>query len=227
VARTLVDAKLANSHALLRRHTGDAAVEEARRRLRRARRQLPQAGTLDAVRGHEGDGAAALFGVFGRLVKVPGFAFERRTRRPPTDPVNSLLSLGYTLLYHHARAFLRVCGLHAHAGFLHEARPDHPALASDLVEPFRVLVERLALRLLNRRVLNPSDFRCPEDGGACLLTAGARKRFFQAFEKLLSQEAPSPEEGRAVTYRRRLHDAAQNVAQFVQGEAEIEPFRLR
>lgn len=233
VARALIDARLANSHALLRRHAGDDAVDTARRRLQRTRRQLPQAGTLEALRGHEGSGTAALFGVLGQLIKAPGFSFERRTRRPPTDPVNALLSLGYTLLHHHVRAFLHTCGLHAHAGFLHEARPDHPALASDIVEPFRVLVERLALRLINRRVLKPTDFEADgEKGGeaggkTCLLTSDARKRYFRAFENMLSQEVSCPDQKRPVTYRRRLHRAARNVAQFVQDEAEFEPFRLR
>jgi CRISPR-associated protein Cas1 len=233
VARALIDARLGNSHALFRRHTGDDKVGAARRRLQRTRRRLPQAGTLKALRGHEGSGTAALFGALGRLIKAPGFAFERRTRRPPTDPMNALLSLGYTLLHHHMRAFLHTCGLHAHAGFLHEARPDHPALASDLVEPFRVLVERLALRLLNRRVLQPDDFqRCNGDGNetpknACSLGPDARKRFFRAFEKMLGQEVQSSDQKRPVTYRRRLHRAARNVARFVQGEVEFEPFRLR
>ena len=136
-------------------------------------------------------------------------------------------------LHHHVRAFLHTCGLHAHAGFLHEARPDHPALASDIVEPFRVLVERLALRLLNKRIFRPGDFQRSDTrgdgaaGGACLLAGDARKRFFRAFEKLLSQEVGRPDQKRPVTYRRRLHRAAQNVARFVQGEAELAPFRLR
>jgi len=234
VGRALIDAKLANSHSLLRRHAGDDAVDTARRRIQRLRRRLPQAGTLDVLRGLEGAGTAAFFGVLGRLIKAPGFTFERRTRRPPTDPVNALLSLGYTLLYNHARAFLHVHGLHAHAGFLHEARPDHPALASDLVEPFRVLVDRLVLRLLNRRVLQPGDFqpdRARGDGvprqGACLLASEGRGRFFRAFEELLSQEVRRPGAKRPVTYRRCFDRAAQNIARFVQGEAEFEPFRLR
>jgi CRISPR-associated protein Cas1 len=233
VARALIDARLGNSHALLRRHAGDETVDDARRRLQRTRQRLPQADTLGALRGHEGSGTAALFGALGRLIKAPGFTFERRTRRPPTDPMNALLSLGYTLLHHHVRAFLHTCGLHAHAGFLHEARPDHPALASDIVEPFRVLVERLALRLLNRRVLQPDDFQTGGAGGnetpknACLLGPDARKRFFRAFENMLSQEVQSSDQKRPVTYRRRLHRSARNVARFVQGEAEFKPFRLR
>lgn len=233
VARTLIDARLANSRALLRRHTGDEKVNTARHHLQRTRRRLPKAETLDSLRGHEGSGTAALYGALGRLIKAPGFDFEHRTRRPPTDPMNALLSLGYTLLHHHVRAFLHVCGLHVHAGFLHEARPDHPALASDLVEPFRVLVERLALRLVNRRVLKPGDFQTGSTNGkgsagnACLLAPDARKRFFQAFEKMLGEEMQHPEQERPRTYRRHLHRAAHNVAQFVQGKAQFKPFRLR
>ena len=97
---------------------------------------------VDEVRGQEGTAGVAYYEAFGQMIKVPGFSFKARTRRPPRDPVNALLSLGYTLLHNNVYAMINVVGLDPYQGFLHMGRYGHPTLASDLMEEFRAIILR-------------------------------------------------------------------------------------
>lgn len=183
--------KLANTRAILRRGArerpdavGAAALAEAADRLtvtlsRLARHDFP----LAELRGLEGDAAAHAFGVFGHLLAPSGFAFPGRVRRPPTDPVNALLSFLYTLLAHDCAAALVAAGLDPQIGFLHQDRPGRASLALDLMEELRpLLADRLALALLNRRQLTPRDF-VTEAAGAVTLTEDARKEVLAAWQE--------------------------------------------
>jgi CRISPR-associated protein Cas1 len=184
VARAVVAAKLANQRALLRRHLrdypgspGGEAVDAAQRRLADAARHALAAPDLDALRGQEGEGAQAYWSVFPHLIRTddPAFAFAGRTRRPPRDPVNAVLSFLYALAALDARAACEVHGLDPQMGFLHRDRPGRMSLALDLMEEVRApLCDRVCLSLVNRRQLRPAHLERQETG-AVLLTEEGRK----------------------------------------------------
>lgn len=191
LAKGFLLGKLANTRAVLRRGArerpevpGAAALTEAADRLsvtlgRLARHDFP----LAELRGLEGEAAAEAFGVFGHLLAPSGFTFPGRVRRPPTDPVNALLSFLYTLLAHDCAAALVAAGLDPQMGFLHQDRPGRASLALDLMEELRpLLADRLALALLNRRQLTARDF-ATEAAGAVALSDNARKEVLAAWQE--------------------------------------------
>lgn len=189
----------------------------------------PQAGTAwGSLQGLEGAAAARYFSVFGRLLTAgTNLEFDTRSRRPPRDPVNALLSYGYTLLLHQALAALQVVGLDPYIGFLHSTQYSKPALALDLMEEFRApVVDSVVLTLINNRVLQADDFE--EEFGAWRLKDGPRRTFLQKFEERMSSEIHHPTFGDTVTYRRCIEVQARLLAKVLTGElAEYPPFKVR
>src|SRR5205085_8773066 len=119
----------------------------------------PRTTKVGSLLGIEGNGSAAYFGVFGKLLRG-SMTFNQRRRRPPKDPVNAMLSLGYTLLQHQISAAIQVVGLDPYAGFLHQTRHGRPALALDLMEEFRpIIADSVVLNLINHRLLSAEDFQ--------------------------------------------------------------------
>jgi CRISPR-associated endonuclease Cas1 len=166
------------------------ALEHTHKRLARIIDNLFHESRADGLRGLEGEAAQAYFGVFDDLIRVEAKAlrFRGRSRRPPKDAVNALLSLLYTLLTHDCRSALETVGLDPAAGFLHRMRPGRPSLALDLLEEFRAfLADRLTLSLINRRQLNEKDFRTL-DNGAVLLKDEARKTVLAAYQERKREE---------------------------------------
>ena len=181
IARAVVAAKLANQRALLRRHLRDYpdvsanAVDEAQRRLAHMARLALDAPDLDRLRGMEGEGAQAYWSAFPHLIRNEGFVFDGRSRRPPRDPVNAVLSFLYAMAALDARAACETHGLDPQMGFLHRDRPGRMSLALDLMEEVRApLCDRVALSLVNRRQLRPSHLERQETG-AVLLGEEGRK----------------------------------------------------
>jgi CRISPR-associated protein Cas1 len=184
VARELLQHKVrAQQRLLLERAEADLMhrheLRTAAARVAAAAQGLDAAGSLAALRGGEGAAAQAYFAGF-RTLFAPSLGFSGRNRRPPRDPVNAVLSLGYTLL--HAEAVLQVyaAGLDPFVGFLHDVDFGRESLACDLVEPQRVGVDRLVLRLFRERELVPDHFRQVQD--ACLLGKAGREHFYRAWE---------------------------------------------
>lgn len=170
--------------------TGVRALQQARKSLRRILDRLLQETDPDVLRGLEGESAKIYFGVFDHMLRIEGEAirFNGRNRRPPTDPVNALLSFLYTLLTHDCRSALESVGLDPAVGFLHRDRPGRPSLALDLMEEFRALLaDRLTLSLLNRRQLNERDF-IRLDNGAVSLKDEARKNVLIAYQERKREE---------------------------------------
>ncbi len=169
-AGDLVRAKLASQHKAAehyQRH-GIPEVGPVLRQLRDLGERCGDA-TLDVLRGLEGGGSAAWFGLFARLLVAP-WQFPGRVRRPPTDPVNALLSLGYTFLYTRTVAACEAAGLEIQLGALHEFRPGRASLACDLMEPLRVsAVDRWVVLLCNQQRLAPTDFQPDEEHGGLRL----------------------------------------------------------
>ena len=204
IARSMVAAKALNQRGVLQRAMRDhgvgwteavrAAVSGAITRMQDIARRAAHEADLDRLRGHEGEAAALYFGVFGHIVRSvdEGIVFRGRSRRPPMDPVNALLSFVYTMLVHDCRSGLEGVGLDPAAGFLHRMRPGRPSLALDLMEELRAhLADRLVLSLLNRRELGIGDFRLMENG-AVFLAEDSRKTVLTAWQDRKKEEIDHP-----------------------------------
>ncbi|GAB6039651.1 type I-C CRISPR-associated endonuclease Cas1c [Endothiovibrio diazotrophicus] len=179
VARVIVAAKVANGRSVLQRalrdrrgHDGATALEGVVKHLGHLLRELKKEGSpLDRVRGWEGEAARAYFGCFDHLITgdKAAFFFRGRSRRPPLDNVNALLSFLYTLIAHDVTAALEGVGLDPAVGWLHRDRPGRPGLALDLMEELRPLLgDRLALSLINRRQLKGKGFTVSESGAVSM-----------------------------------------------------------
>ncbi|WP_311031718.1 type I-C CRISPR-associated endonuclease Cas1c [Mesorhizobium koreense] len=201
IVRSLVVGKVSNQRAVLMRALRDyggemeGAVRDAIavvvERLAHIMRRVELAGEdVDRLRGSEGEAANLYFSVFDHLVRSPDaeMRWTGRSRRPPLDPLNALLSFLYTLLTHDCRSACESVGLDPSVGFLHRDRPGRPSLALDLMEELRpVLVDRLALSLVNRRQLRTGDFD-RSDSGAVLLTDEARRTVLTAWQERKKEE---------------------------------------
>lgn len=201
LARRIVAGKLKNQrHVLLRgaretRHGDDAAtLGRAAQDLAASIRALPGAATLDAARGVEGEAARTYFEAFTCLLRADlrgDFAMNGRSRRPPRDRINALLSFLYAMWMNDARSACESAGLDPQIGFLHAVRPGRAALALDLMEEFRPLADRLALSLVNRGQITAEDFDMRE-GGAVMLREAARKTVVIALQERKQEALTHP-----------------------------------
>jgi CRISPR-associated protein Cas1 len=201
IARSVVAGKLRNQRQVLLRGAREAKAADDGETLSRAAldlaaslRAVPGAGTLDALRGVEGEAARTYFEALNRLVRTDlraGFALNGRTRRPPRDRMNALLSFFYSMLMNDCRSACEAAGLDPQVGFLHALRPGRAALALDLMEEFRPLADRLALTLVNRGQLTPADF-VEREGGAVLLEGDARKAVVVAYQERKQEALTHP-----------------------------------
>lgn len=185
-----------------------------------------QESALGTLQGMEGAGAAAFFRSFGRLLKQP-FPFPGRRRRPPTDPINALLSFGYTLLLNHLLSAVQLVGFDPYVGFLHSPGYGKPALALDLMEEMRTpIVDSVVLTVINKQIIQPHHFE--EQFGTYRLTGPGRKLFLQQFEQRLNTEIQHPAFGYRASYRRCLELQARLLAKFLLGEVPTyRPFQIR
>lgn len=180
-----------------------------------------------------GAAAAQYFGNFSGLLKQPdkegefSFDFNTRNRRPPTDPVNALLSYAYSLLARTWTVTLSAVGFDPYRGFYHQPRYGRPALALDLMESFRPLIaDSCVIQAINNGEVRPSDF--VSVAGSVNLTNDGRKRFIAAFERRMSQEITHPVFGYKVSYRRLLEIQARLLGRFLLGEINDYPeFKTR
>lgn len=201
MARTFVAGKIKNTRQVLQRGAREAKSEEEARVLTRraddlaaSLRALPEAATLDAVRGVEGEAARQYFSGLNLLVRPDqreAFAMDGRTRRPPRDRFNALLSFLYAMWMNDCRSALEAAGLDPQVGFLHALRPGRAALALDVMEEFRPWADRLALTLINRGQIQPDDFDLREGGGVAL-QGDARKAVVVAYQERKKDEITHP-----------------------------------
>lgn len=205
IVRSIVSGKIANQRAVLQRAlrdhgadiapNGKTAIDAAVLRLGAILQRVSfSSDGIDLLRGAEGEAAHIYFGVFDNLIRAsdPEIRFRTRSRRPPLDPVNAVLSFLYTLLTHDCRSAAESVGLDPAVGFLHRDRPGRPSLALDLMEELRpVLADRLALTLFNRRQLRAKDF-LTQDNGAVALTDDARKLVLAAWQERKRDERKHP-----------------------------------
>jgi CRISPR-associated protein Cas1 len=235
IVRGIVAAKAGNQRTVIRRALRDhgvdmaesarAAVEEAERRLTDVARRTLQASDVAALRGIEGEAALVYFGVFDAMIRAGdgAFAFRGRSRRPPLDRINALLSFLYAMLGHDCRSALESVGLDPQVGFLHADRPGRASLALDLMEELRpVLADRLAISLINRRQIGANDFLI-EDGGAVSLKEDARKAVLVAWQERKRDELRHPFLGESVTLGLVAHLQALLLSRHLRGELDGYP----
>lgn len=192
IAKNMIFGKLSNSAASLQRtlrdhapRVTDCGLEDAARQIKEVLPLVLEAPAMEALRGLEGVGAAAYFSVFDHLLlnRKEDFFFHGRSRRPPLDRVNAMLSFAYSLLAHDCASALESVGLDSYVGFLHRDRPGRTSLALDLMEELRpCMADRFVLTLVNNRMIRPEDFQT-QDSGAVLLTEEGRKKFLQAWQE--------------------------------------------
>ncbi|MBI4770976.1 MAG: CRISPR-associated endonuclease Cas1 [Chloroflexi bacterium] len=250
ISRAIVAGKLRNCRALARRMVrGNASREEGRgnalreegqagmgetagwsgqfERMNAALAQVAGAKDLAELRGLEGSGSKAYFAVLRGTLRQ-GLTFEKRTRRPPKDPVNALLSLAYTLLGNALFTACEVAGLDAYDGFFHADKYGRPALALDLVEEFRPIVaDSVVLTVVNKRMVDEADFVAGEDDGVFLSRAGLR-RFVAQFGRRLNTPVFHPLAGRALSYQKVFEVQARQLRKAIEsGEPVYKPFLAR
>jgi len=202
IARALIAGKLRNSRSVIQRGAREAADPADAQTLNRTAddlaaslRAVPAAPDLDTLRGVEGEAARGYFAALNRIVKPQArgsFALDGRTRRPPRDRFNALLSFLYAMLMNDCRSGLEAVGLDPQLGFLHAVRPGRAALALDLQEEFRsVLADRFALTLINRGQLTARDFD-EREGGAVMLNEAGRRALVTAWQERKQEEITHP-----------------------------------
>lgn len=229
LARDLIRTKILNCRTLMRRNwRGEDKPELLFDELKRDSEDSQRAKNLPELLGMEGMAAQRYFGNFAHLIKqdddASGFRFDfmRRNRRPPTDPVNALLSFAYTLLVRSWTVALSAVGFDPYRGFYHQPRYGRPALALDMMEPFRPLVaDSVVLQAINNGEVRPSDF--VSAAGSVALTDDGRKRFIATFERRLSQEVTHPLFGYKVSYRRLFELQARLLGRFLLGDISEYP----
>ncbi len=224
IARVLIRAKILNARTFLRRNwRGDEKPRELLDGLRLDARKAARAATLQELLGIEGAAAARYFGAFGQMLKRRegegelAFDFHKRNRRPPSDPVNALLSYAYSLLTRSWTVTLSAVGFDPYRGFYHQPRYGRPALALDLMEAYRPLIaDSCVVQAINNGEVRPSDF--VSAAGSVNLTSDGRKRSIAAFERRMSHEITHPLFGYKVSYRRLLEIQARLLGRYLLGD---------
>lgn len=237
LARQFVAGKIQNARQSLMRSARETDSDDDRQRLQLCSvdlatmlRWLEQSTSVDEVRGLEGQSAALYFGVFTCHLRQQreDFTFGTRSRRPPRDYINCLLSFLYALVRHDCIAALTATGLDPFVGYLHALRPNRPALALDLMEEFRaMLADRLAITLINRRQMTPKDF-IKREGGAVEFTQAGRKAVITAYQSRKQETVRHPVIDREFRIGQLMIAQSRILARHLRGDlAEYLPFILR
>ena len=236
IARQMIAGKIQNARRLILRTARDATTTAAAATLRDTAQALADAlgdlrtaSGMDTLRGIEGIAARRYFAVFDTMIKASeDFTFDGRTRRPPRDRPNALLSFCYALLRGDCAAALEGVGLDPQVGYLHALRPGRPALALDLMEELRSAVaDRLALRLINRRQIQTSHFEATP-GGAVRLTEDGRRVFLRAYQHRKAETVTHPLLKQSVPVGLLPHIQARLLARHLRGDlAHYIPFTSR
>lgn len=233
LASSIIAAKISNSRKVLERFLRDypesldyAKVKEASNILNFAKHEALNAENTDVLRGVEGNASRVYFSVFGSLILRNGFSFEGRTRRPPKDNVNALLSFAYTLLASDIQSALESVGIDSYVGFFHTDRPGRASLALDIMEEFRgYLADRFVLSLINKNMVAAEDF-IDNGGSGVILKPEARKNFISVWQKRKHEEIIHPFIGEKVPIGLLGYVQAMMFSKFLRGELDGYPVFL-
>ena len=232
IASSILIGKISNCRTVLQRGLRDHGekvnteeIAQASSRLVFSIDQIQRTDSLDVLRGIEGEAANTYFNVIDHLIvaQKTDFVFKQRSRRPPLDEVNCLLSFIYTLLMHDVRSALESVGLDSCVGFLHRDRPGRPGLALDIMEEFRpFLADRLALSLINRAQIRKKGFRQMESG-AVLMDEDTRKEVLIAYQKRKQEEIMHPYLKENIEVGLLFHVQALLFARYLRGDIDGYP----
>ena len=234
IARQVIIGKLTNQMHTVARASNKETVaknEKAQKEMKRVAREIKsiigdvkKETELDKLRGYEGLAAAKYFSIFTHFL-TGNLGFAKREKRPPKDPVNALLSLGYTLLAGTATTAILQVGLDPSVGWLHPEFRDRQSASLDLMEEFRsVIVDRLVIGVLNQGILNESAFE--KQGSALLLKRDSLRRFIAEYAKRLNTVATNAKTEQEATYREHIYFQAKALAKAIQGKKKYHPFLL-
>ena len=232
IARNFITGKLYNAKYVLLRYARDHEMQVDVDKLRASAERIhaymldaSAADSMDTLRGVEGNAAAEYFGCFGELILYnrDAFSFNGRSRRPPLDRVNALLSFAYSLLSNDCAAALRGVGLDPYVGFMHTDRPGRESLGLDLVEELRpVMADRFVLGLINNRMIKAADFDIQESG-AVLMTDKCRKTFLSAWQDKKREELTHPFLNEKIQWGLVPHVQAMLLARYLRGDLDEYP----
>lgn len=232
IARTMIFGKLSNGAASIQRtlrdhapRVADCGLEKAAANLRAMLPQVLAAADLDSLRGIEGAAATAYFDVLDHMLlsRKEAFFFRGRSRRPPLDRVNAMLSFAYSLLAHDCASALESVGLDSYAGFLHRDRPGRQSLALDLMEELRpCMADRFVLTLVNNRMLRPEDFQM-QDSGAVLLSDDGRRKFLKTWQERKQDTLTHPYLGEKLSWGMIPYAQALLLARCLRGDLDGYP----
>ena len=226
LAKCFVRGKLANSVRFCQRQrTRNADIKSAIGSIRRILGNLERAKNLEVLLGYEGAAAAAHYRAF-RQFLAHDWGFTTRQFRPPPDPINAMLSLGYTLLHNHVYTFINVVGFDPYCGYFHQPKHGHAALASDLMEEFRsIIVNGYVLSLINNNRLQPEDFKQTNKG--IRFTKEALNRFLTGYYGRMQQTFQHPIRNEKTTYLRCIELQVRHLARVIIGEeTAYKPFLI-
>jgi CRISPR-associated protein Cas1 len=193
------------------------------------KKKVRKASSIDELMGLEGLGSKTYFSVFFKAFSVAsGLVINKRQKRPPKDPINAMLSLGYTLLSQSILSAIFISRLDPFLGFFHANKPGRPALALDLMEEFRsVIVDSLVLTLINKRIIQKHDF-VQDQNGAIRFGKRGIKVFIKQYQKRIDTEIWCPREGRKISYRKVFENQARSLSRIIDGsEATYLPHRWK
>lgn len=232
IARNMIFGKLHNARWSIQRTLRDHGMridqESFTRASQELRQLLPQVAAVtgqDTLRGLEGVGSAAYFGVLDQMIlnRKQDFFFHGRNRRPPLDRINAMLSFAYSLLANDCASALESVGLDAYVGFLHTDRPGRASLALDLMEELRpCMADRFVLTMVNNRIIKPEDFQT-QDSGAVLLTDAGRKTFLKAWQEKKREAITHPFLGEKLAWGMVPYLQALLLARYLRGDLDAYP----
>lgn len=229
IAKLMIAGKIQNCRTVIRRHIRDNGTneeeDEASKKLRRLKVKALEAKSADTLRGVEGEAASEYFGVFDRLIQQQKefFTFSERSRRPPRDAVNAMLSFAYSLLANEMTSSLESVGIDPYVGIFHTLRPGRASLSLDMIEEFRAYIcDRFVLSLINRRQVSPKDF-IVQGGVSVTMTDDARKKFLAAWQSRKKEEITHPYLQEKVQIGILPYAQAMLLARHLRGELDAYP----
>ena len=232
IARNMIFGKLHNSRWSIERTLRDHKLRIDPEKLTHASGEIKalmprvlEETDLDALRGEEGVGATAYFGVLDEMIlnRKEDFFFRGRNRRPPLDRVNAMLSFAYSLLAHDCASALESVGLDAYVGFLHRDRPGRTSLALDLMEELRpCMADRFVLKLVNNRMVKPEDFQI-QDSGAVIMTDEGRRAFLKGWQEKKKEDLTHPYLGEKMSWGMIPYVQALLLARYLRGDLDAYP----
>lgn len=228
LSKAIVNGKITNCLDLMKTFSNnhpDIDLAEEMAGIEVSLKNIYSTDSVSSLRGFEGVAAKTYFGGFGKMI-LGGFTFVGRKKHPSTDPINALLSFGYTLIFNEISSLLDGLGFDPYLGYFHEAEYGRASLACDIQEEFRAVVDRFTLYLVNNRMLSGADFYKNPKDESMYLKREAMKKYFVEYEKNMNREFKHPETGENTTLRKCFRIQAEKLAGFIKGGAEYTPFRL-